>query len=99
MKIRKGDTVKIIAGKDKGKTGTVLTAHIATDQVTIEGMNVVKRHKKNRQSRSAGQIVEISKPIHVSNVALMEGEKTVRVGYEMKDGKKTRISRASGKAI
>ena len=99
MKIRKGDTVKVIAGKDKGKTGTILTAHVATDQVTIEGVNVVKRHQKNRRTRSAGQIIEISKPIHVSNVALMEGDKTVRVGYEVKDGKKTRISRASGKAI
>lgn len=91
--------MKVIAGKDKGKTGTILTAHVATDQVTIEGVNVVKRHQKNRRTRSAGQIIEISKPIHVSNVALMEGDKTVRVGYEVKDGKKTRISRASGKAI
>jgi large subunit ribosomal protein L24 len=99
MKIRKGDTVKVIAGKDKGKTGTVLTAHIKTEQVTIEGINVVKRHQKNRRTRSQGQILEISKPVHVSNVALMEGDKAVRVGYEMKDGKKTRISRASGKTI
>lgn len=99
MKIRKGDTVKVIAGKDKGKTGTVLTAHPTTDQVTIEGINVVKRHQKNRRARSQGQIIELSKPVHVSNVALMEGDKTVRVGYEMKDGKKVRVSRASGKEI
>lgn len=99
MKIRKGDTVKVIAGKDKGKTGTVLHAHPSTDQVTIEGINVVKRHQKNRRVRSQGQILEISKPIHVSNVSLMEGDKTVRAGYEMKDGKKVRISRASGKEI
>lgn len=99
MKIRKGDTVKVIAGKDKGKTGTVLTAHPATDQVTIEGINVVKRHQKNRRARSQGQIIEISKPLHVSNVALMEGDKTVRVGYEMKDGKKVRIARPSGKEV
>lgn len=91
--------MKVIAGKDKGKTGTVLNAHPTTDQVTIEGINVVKRHQKNKRTRSAGQILEISKPVHVSNVALMEGDKTVRVGYEMQDGKKTRISRASGKAI
>jgi len=91
--------VKVIAGKDKGQTGTVLTAHPDTDQVTIEGINVVKRHQKNRRTRSQGQIIEISKPIHVSNVALMEGDKTVRAGYEVKDGQKTRISRASGKAI
>jgi len=99
MKIRKGDTVKVIAGKDKGKTGSVLTVHTTTNQVTIEGINVVKRHQKNRRSRSQGQIVEKSMPIDASNVALMEGDKAIRAGYEMKDGKKVRISRQSGKAI
>lgn len=99
MKIRKGDTVKVIAGKDKGKTGTVLRAHPSKNQVTIEDINVVKRHQKNRQPGSQGQIIEKAKPIHVSNVALMEGDKTVRVGYEMKDGKKVRVSRATGKQI
>jgi len=99
MKIRKGDTVKVIAGKDKGKVGTVLKAHPTTDQVTIEDINVVKRHQKNRRTRSQGQIIEKSKPIHVSNVALMEGDKTVRVGYAMQDGKKVRVARPSGKVI
>lgn len=99
MKIRKGDTVKVIAGKDKGKTGTVLHAHPSTDQVTIEGINVVKRHQKNRRARSQGQIIEKAKPVHVSNVALMEGDKAVRAGYEIKDGKKERVARPSGKKI
>ena len=99
MKIRKGDTVKVIAGKDKGKTGSVLTVHTATNQVTIEGINVVKRHQKNRRTRSQGQIVEKSMPIDASNVALMEGDKAVRAGYKMEDGKKVRISRQSGKQI
>lgn len=99
MKIRQGDTVKVIAGKDKGKTGTVLTTLNATEQVVIEGVNVVKRHQKNRRTRSQGQIIEKSMPIHVSNVALMEGDKTVRVGYTMEGDKKVRISRASGKKI
>lgn len=99
MKIRKGDTVKVLSGKDKGKTGTVLTAMPATEQVVIEGVNIVKRHTKNRRVRSQGQIIEKSMPIHVSNVALMEGDKTVRVGYAIEEGKKTRISRASGKKI
>ena len=103
MKIKQGDTVKVIAGKDKGKTGTVLTTLKDTEQVVIEGVNEVKRHQKNRRSRSQGQIIEKSMPIHVSNVALMEGEKTVRAGYmtegEGKDAKKVRISRASGKKI
>lgn len=103
MKIRKGDTVKVIAGKDKGKTGTVLHALRDTDQVVIEDVNVVKRHQKNKRTRSQGQIVEKSMPIHVSNVALMEGNKTVRVGYifegEGEKRKKVRVARPSGKKI
>lgn len=103
MKIRQGDTVKIIAGKDKGKTGTVLTTLKDSEQVVIEGVNVAKRHQKNRRSRSQGQIIEKSMPIHVSNVSLIEGKKTVRAGYtfegEGEKKKKVRISRASGKKI
>jgi large subunit ribosomal protein L24 len=103
MKIRQGDTVKVIAGKDKGKTGTILTTLKATDQVVIEGVNVAKRHQKNRRTRSQGQIVEKSMPIHVSNVSLIEGDKTVRVGYSFEgEGdkkKKIRVSKATGKKI
>ncbi len=103
MKIRKGDTVQIIAGKDKGKTGTILTALPRTEQVIVEGMNVVKKHQKNRRTRSQGQIIEKSLPIHVSNVALLEGKKTVRVGYniegEGEKRKKVRVARPSGKKI
>ncbi len=103
MKIKSGDTVKVLSGKDKGKTGTVVKTLRKTEQVVIEGVAVVKRHQKNRRTRSQGQIVEKSMPIHASNVALMEGDKTVRVGYQMEgEGdkrKKVRISRASGKKI
>ena len=103
MKIRQGDTVKVITGKDKGKTGTVLTTLSATEQVVIEGLNVAKRHQKNRRSRSQGQIIEKSMPIHVSNVALIEGDKAVRAGYEFEgEGekrKKIRVARPSGKKI
>ena len=103
MKIRKGDTVKVIAGKDKGKTGTVLLTLKEKDQVVIEGINVAKRHQKSKRARSQGQIIEKSMPIHVSNVALMEGDKTVRVGYAMEGegdkAKKVRVARPSGKKI
>jgi large subunit ribosomal protein L24 len=103
MKIRKGDTVKIIAGKDKGKTGTVLSTLKDSDQVVIEDINVVKRHQKNRRTRSQGQIIEKSMPIHVSNVSLLEGDKTVRAGYvyegEGDKRKKVRVARPSGKKI
>ncbi len=103
MKIRKGDTVKVIAGKDKGKTGSILTVLRDTEQVIIEGVNAVKKHQKNKRSRSQGQIVEKSMPIHVSNVSLMEGNKTVRAGYtfegEGEKRKKVRVARPSGKKI
>ena len=103
MKIRKGDTVKVIAGKDKGKTGTILMTLKDSDQVVIEGINVVKRHQKNKQTRSQGQIIEKSMPIHVSNVSLMEGDKAVRVGFKIEGegdkAKKVRVARPSGKKI
>ena len=103
MNIRKGDTVKVIAGKDKGKTGSVLLTLKETDQVVIEGINEVKKHQKNRRTRSQGQIIEKSMPIHVSNVALVEGDKAVRAGYifegEGDKRKKVRVARPSGKKI
>ena len=103
MKIRKGDTVKVIAGKDKGKTGTVLTVLRSSDQVLIEGINIATKHEKSRRRGSQGQIIEKSMPVHVSNVALLEGDKTVRVGYtfegEGDKRKKVRVARPSGKKI
>jgi len=103
MKIRKGDTVQVIAGKDKGKTGTILTALPKTRKVVIEGVNVVKKHQKNRRTRSQGQIIEKSLPIDVSNVAVLENNKPVRVGYSIEgEGdkrKKIRVTRPSGKKI
>lgn len=93
----------VITGKDKGKTGTVLKTLPTTEQVVVEGVNVATRHAKNRRSRSVGQIIEKSMPIHVSNVALTEGKKPVRVGYKItgegRDAKKVRVARPSGKEI
>ncbi len=95
--------MQVIAGKDKGKTGTVLIALPETEQVLVEGVNVMKKHQKNRRTRSQGQIIEKSMPIHVSNVSLMEGDKLVRAGYtfegEGEKRKKVRIARPSGKKI
>jgi large subunit ribosomal protein L24 len=103
MKIRKGDTVKVIAGKDKGKTGTILMTMKDMNQVVIEGINVATKHQKSKRVRSQGQIIEKSMPIDASNVALMEGDKTVRVGYtfegEGDKRKKVRVARPSGKKI
>lgn len=89
----------MIAGKDKGKIGKVERTISKTDQVVIEGVNVATKHQKNKRIRSQGQIIERAMPVHVSNVALTEGKKAVRVGYKVEDGKKVRISRKTGKTI
>ena len=91
------------AGKDKGKSGTVLSVLVKTEQVVIEGINVVKKHQKSKQRRSQGQIIEKSMPIHISNVSLLEGGKPVRAGYvfegEGEKRKKVRVARPSGKKL
>ncbi len=93
----------VIAGKDKGKTGTVTEAYPKTEQVLVEGVNLVTKHQKNRRTRSQGQIIEKSKPIHVSNVALLDGKQPVRVGYELTgEGEKrtkVRVARPTGKKL
>ena len=103
MKIKKGDSVVVIAGKDRGKTGTVERTFPKKEQVLIDGVNVLKRHQRSRRRGSAGQIVERSTPIHVSNVAIVEDKKPVRVGYKVEgEGEKAtkvRISRKSGEKI
>jgi len=93
----------VIAGKDKGKTGTVTQTLPKLDQVVIGGVNMVSRHQKSKRTRSAGQIIEKTKPVHVSNVALMLDKKPVRVGYQIEgegaNSKKVRVARPSGKKI
>lgn len=99
MKIKTGDNVIVIAGKDKGKTGAVITALPETDQVIVEGVNVVTKHQKNKRTRSQGQIIEKSMPVHISNVAYAEDGKATRLGYKVEDGKKTRVSKKTGKSL
>ena len=93
----------VLSGKDKGKTGEVIVSMPTTEQVIVEGVNVQTHHQKNRRTRSQGQIIEKSGAIHVSNVALLEGKKPVRVGYKTEgegaEAKKVRISRKTGKTI
>ncbi len=95
--------MQVIAGKDKGKKGSVVTILEKTDQVIVEGLNLVTKHQKNKQTRSQGQIIEKSMPLHVSNVALLEDGKPVRVGYifegEGDKRKKVRVARPSGKKL
>lgn len=103
MKIRKGDTVQVTTGKDKGKSGTVHSILVKTEQVVIEGINIAKKHQKSKQRHSQGQIIEKSMPIHISNVSLLEGDKPVRAGYvfegEGDKRKKVRVARPSGKKL
>jgi len=99
MKIKKGDKVQIMAGKDKGKSGVIERVLREENQVVIDGLNVKKRHRRGRKSGEKGQILEISMPIDVSNVMLIDPKtkKPTRIGYKIgKDGKKVRIAKKSG---
>lgn len=97
MKIKKNDKVTVIAGKDKGKTGTVTLALPKTNQVIVEGVNIRKKHQKPRRGGQKGQIIEKSMPIHASNVMIVDPKsgKQTRVGIQRKDGKRTRITKKS----
>jgi len=75
MKVKVGDTVKVIAGKDKGKEGKVLKTFKSENRVVVEGLNIVKRHSKPRTTEDKGGIIEIEAPIHVSNVKVLNCEK------------------------
>ena len=90
MKVRVGDNVKILAGKDKGKEGKVIRTLKLQDRVVVEGVNVVKRHSKPRTTEDKGGIVEVEAPIHVSNVKVV-GDKKVKEAKtkEVKTEKKT----------
>ena len=97
-KIKKGDTVMVLVGKYKGKTGEVLSVSPKENKVLIAGVNIVKKHKKPTVN-SQGQIVEVEKPIHISNVSLIEDGKPARVGFKIEDGKKFRIFKKSGNKV
>ena len=100
FKIKTGDTVIVICGKDKGKTGNVSSVLKANDRVIVEGVNIVKRHRKATQE-SPGKIEEKEASIHISNVAHVDPEsgKATRVKYEVKEGIKRRLSVTSGELL
>lgn len=102
IRLRKGDTVVVRSGKYRGKTGKVLTTHPTQNKVTVEGINVVKRHTKPNKAYPQGGIVDITKPIDVSKVAIVEStsKKPSQIGYKFdKDGNKLRVYKRSGKEI
>ena len=99
MRIKKNDNVMVIAGKDRAKTGKVLEAMPAENRILVEGINVKKRHQRPRKTNEKGQVIDVTLPIHVSNVQLIEGGKRIRVGKKLIDGKLVRVSKKTGSAI
>jgi large subunit ribosomal protein L24 len=101
VRIKKGDKVLVIAGKDKNKTGTVLNVNTKTGRITVEGINRVKRHTKEENTQrgaKVGGILTVEAPIHYSNVMLLaEDEQSTRIAVRVdEDGKNVRISRRTG---
>ena len=100
FKIKKGDSVIVITGKDKGKTGNVLSILKDKNRVIVQGVNIIKRHRKATQE-SPGKIEEIEASVHISNVSHIDPDngKATRVKYEIKDGVKKRMSVVSGSLL
>jgi len=93
MKIKKGDKVKIISGKDRGKTGKVLSCLPKLNKIVVERLNLVKKHQRPRREGEKGQIIEVSRPINVSKVRLVcpKCNHPTRIGYKLTEGEKVRI--------
>jgi large subunit ribosomal protein L24 len=102
IRLQKGDTVMVRSGKYKGKTGKVTATYPATNKVLVEGINIVKKHQKPNKQYPQGGIIELTKPIDVSKVGILDAtkKKPSRIGYKtMATGKKKRILKTSGKEI
>lgn len=105
LRIKKGDTVYVNAGNDKGKTGKILTVLRSEDRVIVEGVNVVSKHTKPNAKQPQGGILKQEAPVHISNVQLLDPGSTAakpvptRVGYKFVGGKKVRFAKKSGEEI
>ena len=102
IRIAKGDTVQVMRGDDKGKTGEVIRVFPKTGRLTVKGINMVKRHRKARRAEEQSGIIEFEAPIHASNVMLLDPKKDTATRVRMRideDGTKERISVKSGEAI
>ena len=99
MKIKKGDTVRVIAGKDKGKEGAVVSVDVKKGKVVVEGVNMLTKHTKPSAQNQAGGIINQEGAIDVSNVMLVVDGEATRVGFKVEDGKKVRIAKKNGKTI
>jgi large subunit ribosomal protein L24 len=104
LKVRSGDEVQVMAGKDRGKSGRILRVELANERVYVEGLNMVKRHMRPQQvadtqrGQTVGGVIEREGPIHVSNVMLLDPKdhKPTRVAIEREDGKRYRVAKRSG---
>ena len=99
LKIKKGDTVKVIAGKDKDKEGKVLAVNAKNNTVVVEGVNMITKHTKPSVANQNGGIVNQEAPIDVSNVMYMHKGQATRIGYKMDGDKKVRIAKSTGEVI
>ena len=98
-KIKKGDTVTVIAGKELGKQGKVTSVNVKDGKVIVEGVNIVKRHERPSAANQNGGIVEKEAAIDISNVMLVVDGQATRVGFRVEDGKKVRFAKKTGKKI
>ncbi len=99
MRLKKNDTVKVIAGKDKGRTGKIVQIDPETERVIVQGVNMVSKTMKKRNAQDKGGIMEVEAPIHVSNVQLVSKDKVSRVGYRIENGKKIRYAKKTGEVL
>ena len=99
LKIKKGDTVKIIAGKDNGKEGKVLSVDAKNGKVLVEGVGIITKHAKPSAANQNGGIIQREAPIDISNVMLVVNGKATRVGFKMEGDKKVRYAKSTGEVI
>ena len=99
LKIKKGDTVKVIAGKDNGKEGKVVAVDAKNGKVTVEGVNMITTHAKPSQANPNGGILQKEAPIDLSNVMYVHKGKTTRVGFKVEGDKKVRFAKSTGEVI
>ncbi|MBR9937696.1 50S ribosomal protein L24 [Oscillospiraceae bacterium Marseille-Q3528] len=99
MKIKKGDTVKVIAGKDKDKEGKVLAVNAKNNTVIVEGINMITKHAKPSVANQNGGILHQESPLDASNVMYVHKGKATRIGYKMDGDKKVRVAKSTGEVI
>ena len=98
-KIKKGDTVVVIAGKDKDREGKVMHVDQKNHKVIVEGVNMVKKHSKPSMQNQNGGIIEKESPLDISNVMYLHKGKATRLGFKIEDGKKVRVAKSTGEVI